>query len=77
MSGIIHPAVEIVRRSVRLWDKDKERADMRAHLIVCRLIDAGFIEGELKGMMALLTVNDESERCVPRFEESGLKKTSV
>jgi len=52
MSGITHPAVGIVQTTEELWDDNPERAKMRAHLIVTRLIEAGYIEGVVSYGMA-------------------------
>lgn len=70
--SIIHPAVEIVKQSIRLWDDDPQRAAMRAHLIVTRLIDEGYIEGVVKGAMAyqkLPSVADIQKQMAEAFPE--------
>lgn len=58
--SMIHPAVRYVERSEKLWTDDSARANLRAHLIVCALIDANFITGTVRSGTAFQL--DETEQ---------------
>lgn len=53
-TGISHPALEYVAAAERLWADDKT-AQSRANVVLCRLIAAGFVRGDVAagGGMAL------------------------
>jgi hypothetical protein len=43
----VHPAIELVKRTMRVWDGEHSAALDRAVLIVRNLVEAGYVPGKI------------------------------